>query len=62
MLGLPWGDWQFWATTALAVVAAWLVLRPWLARRKPGAAPGCPGCNTCAAKEPETPKLVKLGR
>ncbi len=65
MLGLhdlPWADWQFWATTALAGLAAGLLLRPWLARRKSETAAGCPGCSGCESKEPAPPKLVKLGR
>ncbi len=40
---IPWNDWQFWAVTALAVAAAWYVLRrvipaPFGTRRRAGQA------------------------
>jgi hypothetical protein len=31
---MPLGDWQFWLVTALAVTAAWLVIRPLLPQRR----------------------------
>ena len=38
---MPWGDWQFWAATAGAIVALWAVLRPLLPRGGgEGPAPG----------------------
>ncbi|MFO0860860.1 MAG: hypothetical protein U0570_09915 [Phycisphaerales bacterium] len=24
---IPWGDWQFWVATVIAILALWLVLR-----------------------------------
>ena len=41
---LPADQWQFWVVTAVALAAAWLLVRPFL-RRSPG---GCRGCGSGA--------------
>ena len=41
---IPTGDWQFWAATALAIGAMWLVLRPLLPTRSKKKNAACPGC------------------
>ncbi|MHC4948794.1 MAG: hypothetical protein ACYTG1_11115 [Planctomycetota bacterium] len=33
---MPWGDWQFWVVTVLAVGAGWLGVRPFLPGRGRG--------------------------
>jgi hypothetical protein len=45
MTALPWGDWQFWAVTLLAVGALALFLRPYFSRRR---IPRCSNCEACA--------------
>lgn len=30
---MPWGDWQFWVVTAMAIGAGILVIRPMLPKR-----------------------------
>jgi len=55
---LPLTDWQFWATSALALGAAWWVLRPFFSRRR-AQGPGCPGCGSCEAVSRD--KIVRLG-
>lgn len=67
-MSFPWLDWQFYAVTAAAMLAAWIVMRQFLPRR---GAPG-PDCGACAAgaaasvkkptvEEAEDPPVV-LGR
>ena len=32
--GLPWGDWQFWVVTLLAIAAAWWLVRPFIPSKR----------------------------
>ncbi|MDX1998520.1 MAG: hypothetical protein SF066_12450 [Thermoanaerobaculia bacterium] len=58
-MSVPWGDWQFWVVTAVALGGLLALLRP-LLPRKTGAPE--PGCSHCAGCPPTTePKLVALG-
>lgn len=43
LAAIPWGDWQFWIVTGLALGAAFAVIRPMLPSRERKAA--CPGCG-----------------
>jgi hypothetical protein len=49
---MPWGDWQFWAATALALGAVAFVVRPMLPRRgaKDAACGRCDGAAPTRAK------------
>lgn len=31
---MPWGDWQFWLVTVLAIVGLWMVVKPLLPKRR----------------------------
>jgi hypothetical protein len=31
---MPWGDWQFWVVSLLAVLAVWVLMRAIVPRRK----------------------------
>ena len=44
MAALPWGDWQFWTVTLLAVGALGFFLRPFFSRRR---SPRCSNCEAC---------------
>ena len=58
---IPTGDWQFWAATALAIGAMWLVLRPLRPTRSKKKNAACPGCPTgAAAMKAPRPKHVDL--
>lgn len=43
-MSFPLGDWQFWAVTASAAGAAWMLVRPFLADRE---RPGGEACADC---------------
>jgi hypothetical protein len=43
-MSLPWTDWQFWVVTVVAGWAGWVVVRPFLPRRKERETP----CDHCA--------------
>ena len=58
LAGLPWGDWQFWLVTALALGAAVAIIRPMLPSRQKKA--GCPGCGPAAP--PRTTQLTVDGQ
>jgi hypothetical protein len=54
---MPWGDWQFWLVTALALLAAAYLLRnvlpiPWLSRRARAAKGQRRATLTISAKTP----------
>ncbi len=49
---MPWGDWQFWLVTAVALAGGWFVLRPLLPGRKDD-------CGTCGTP-PARPKRTNL--
>jgi len=55
---VPWGDWQFWAVTLLAIGAAVMIIRPMLPSRAPKV--GCPGCGPAAP--PRKTELTVDGR
>jgi len=50
MTGLPWGDWQFWTVSLVAVVALVFYLRPYFSRKR------APRCSNCAARLAPPPK------
>ena len=43
-MGLPVDDWQFYAVSAVGLLAVWLFIRPWLPSRKSST-----GCGSCAS-------------
>ena len=53
---MPWTDWQFWAVTAAALVAGFVILRPLLPTR--GSGGSCRGCPADGA--PAKPKRATL--
>jgi hypothetical protein len=32
---MPWGDWQFWVVTALALSGLWVLVRMFIPKKKP---------------------------
>lgn len=57
---IPIDDWQFWATTILAISALGAILRPFVPKRE-ASGRSCPGCpNGDAAKDASRPKHVDL--
>lgn len=56
-MGVPWGDWQFYVVTLLAMCGAWVMVRPFLPRKGgSGGSGGCPNCASGAAarRKPRT--------
>lgn len=45
----PLGDWQFWAVTASAAGAVWMLVRPFLGARAGDAEDPCRRCTVAAA-------------
>lgn len=41
---MPWSDWQFYAVTLAFAWAAWMVVRPFVPRRKESGDSSCPNC------------------
>jgi hypothetical protein len=48
-MSFPFGDWQFWAVTASAAGAVWMLVRPFLGPRAGEAADACQRCGVAAA-------------
>ncbi len=47
VFGLPWGDWQFYATTLLAAGGLWWLRRSLrVPRERQGTAPPCAHCSS----------------
>lgn len=61
---MPFGDWQFWLVTLLALWGLWVMARPFLPRRKvsPDEQAACPNCasGSAASKKKKTPRRVPL--
>ena len=56
---MPLGDWQFWVVTLLGLGGLYLVIRPFLPRKKKG--DGCPTCASgSAAMKKKRPRRVSL--
>ncbi len=54
---LPFDDWQFYVVSALAMGSFWMVVRPFLPRKKgSGESHGCPSCasGSAARRSPRT--------
>lgn len=52
---LPIGEWQFWVASGLALVAAFLVLKPLLPSKRPS-----PPCGGCGRSKPAAPARTEL--
>jgi hypothetical protein len=48
-MSFPLGDWQFWAVTASAAGAVWMLVRPFLGPRAGEAADSCQRCGVAAS-------------
>lgn len=48
-MSFPFADWQFWAVTASAAGAVWMLVRPFLGGKAGGPADPCAGCPAAAA-------------
>lgn len=47
---MPWHDWEFWVVTLLAMWGLFVLLRPFMPRRKgDNSAPSCPNCASGSA-------------
>jgi hypothetical protein len=58
---MPWHDWEFWIVTLLAVWGGWVLLRPFMPRKKGGtSAPACPNCASGSGAAAAKPRRVAL--
>jgi hypothetical protein len=48
-MSFPFGDWQFWAVTASAAGAMWMLVRPFLGARAGDLVDPCSRCTVAAA-------------
>jgi hypothetical protein len=65
LAGLPLDDWQFWVVSGLVLSAIWLLVSPFLPRkkrRKPAPCPGCPGGSEEKAAKPKHVDLTIGGK
>jgi hypothetical protein len=63
----PLGDWQFWAVTASAAGAVWVLLRPFLASGERAGGGPCSHCGVaagapCQGGGAPRERLVTLGK
>lgn len=56
---LPFGDWQFYAVTILALWGAWMVARPFLpSKKRSGGCPTCASGSAASTKRRKTPLTI----
>jgi hypothetical protein len=56
---MPWHDWEFWIVTVLAMIGLFILMRPFLPRRKGSANAACPNCASGeAAAKPRRATLT----
>ncbi len=56
---MPWHDWQFWIVSIFAVGGLWLLLRPFLLRKRGASDAG--SCSNCATPSTSVkPRRVNL--